>query len=112
MKNFENMMTCDESKKKWQNNEQLYNIYENHDEIWWKFVQNIHQIMKKNENRDELWWKGLFHYFSHVYVLNKTEPWWNKKLEKTKIICRNRCSSKNLFAAPLLKEHQNHKDYN
>ena len=47
MKNFENMMTCDESKKKWQNNEQLYNIYENHDEIWWKFVQNIHQIMKK-----------------------------------------------------------------
>ena len=86
MNNYENMMTCDETnKRQWQNNEQLYMynyvyicIYENHDEIWWKFVQNIHQIMKKIENRDELWWKCLFHYFSHVYVLNKTEPWWKK----------------------------------
>ena len=60
-------------------------IYENHDEIWWKFVQNIHQIMKNDENRDELWWKGFFHFFfSHVYVLNKTESWWNKNEKKQK----------------------------
>ena len=47
---------------------------ENHDEVWWKFVQNIHQIMKMMKtlmNCDE----KVFHYFSHVYVLNKTEPW-------------------------------------
>ena len=89
MNNCENMMTCDETnKRQWQNNEQLYMynyvyIYENHDEIWWTFVQNIHQIMKNDENRDELWWKCLSHYFSHVYALNKTESWWNKN-EKNK----------------------------
>ena len=43
-------------------------IYENHDEIWWKFVQNIHQIMKNDENRDELWWKGFFHFFFRMYM--------------------------------------------
>ena len=113
MKIYENMMTCDETnKRQWQNNEQLcIYIYENHDEIWWKSVQNIHQIMKMMKtvmNCDKKVFFIIFRMYMYWTKLSHDEI----KTRKTKIIWRNRCSSKNLLTAPFLKENQNHKDDN
>ena len=58
-------------------------IYENHDEIWWKYVQNIHQIMKMMKNVmncDEKVFFIIFRMYMYWTKLSHDE----KKLEKIK----------------------------